>query len=72
MERAVGKNEKFESLKVESFCLSWKERSEVRKDHAKLERTERSRKVSLQLESLNELGKLSRDLESVTALFNSK
>ena len=39
MGRAVGKNEKFESPKLERFYLSWK--------------------VSLKLESLNELGKLS-------------
>ena len=56
------KNEKLESFKLksltlESFCLSWKEPSEVGKNRA-------------QLESLNELGKLSRKSEDVTALNN--
>ena len=42
LERAVGKNEKLESyqlesLKLESFCLSWKEPSEVGKNPTKLE-----------------------------------
>ena len=40
------KNHKFESLELESFCLSWKGPSEVGKDQVKSERTERSRKVS--------------------------
>ena len=48
------KNHKFESLELESFCLSWKGPSEVGKDQVKSERTERSRKVSLQLERLND------------------
>ena len=43
--KAVGKIEKFESfqfesLKLGSFCLSWKEHSEVRNNPAKLERAE--------------------------------
>ena len=33
-----------ESLKLESFCLQWKEPSEIGKNRAKLERTERSGK----------------------------
>ena len=37
MESAVGKNEKLESLKLETFCLSWKERSELREFLLKLE-----------------------------------
>ena len=58
MERAVGKNEKLEKFKLESFRLSWKEPSEVgkneqswkepskvEKNRAKLERAERSWKV---------------------------
>ena len=49
MERAVGKNEKLESFKLESVQLE--SLAEVRKSQAKLERTERSWKVSLQLES---------------------
>ena len=60
MERAVGKNEKLESfnlesLKLESFCLSWKEPSEVGKNGAKLQ-------------SLNELGKLSLKLARMTVM----
>ena len=61
---------------------SWKEPCEVGKNPAKLERTERSWKEPtevgkfffevgkfwLKLESLNELGKLSPKLESVTVL----
>ena len=48
------KNEKLESfnlesLKLESFCLSWKEPSEVEKNRAKLERTQRSWKVSFEV-----------------------
>ena len=50
----VGKNEKLESfklesLKFESFCLSWKEPSEVGKNQAKLERTDQSWKVSFEV-----------------------
>ena len=42
LERAIRKNEKFESfkldsLKFESFCLSWEEPSEVEKFLLKLE-----------------------------------
>ena len=45
MKMAVGKNEKsesfeLESLKLESFCLSWKEPSEVGNNPVKLVRTE--------------------------------
>ena len=40
LERAVEKNEKLKSFKLESFC--WKEPSEVGKNRAKLERTQRS------------------------------
>ena len=60
MERVVGKKEKLESfhlesLKLESFCLSWKEPSEVG--------------LLLQkLESLNELGKMSLKLERMTVM----
>jgi len=51
LERAVRKNDnlesfKLESLKLESFCLSLKKPSKVGKNRAKLERTERSWKVS--------------------------
>ena len=46
MEKAVEKNEKLKSFRLESFCLSWKEPSEIRKNRAKLERTERSWRVS--------------------------
>ena len=73
MERAVGKNEKLENFKLQSLKLE--SFAEVGKSLAKLERTDRSWKVSfgvgkfwLKLESLNELGKLSSKLESVTAL----
>ena len=45
------KNEKLESLKLESFCLSWKESSEVGKYRAKLEGFFWSWKVSLKLET---------------------
>ena len=46
LKRAVGKNQKLEKLrlesfKLESFNLSWKESSEVGKNPAKLERTQR-------------------------------
>ena len=59
LERAVGKNEKLESFKLESLkfeslkfeSLKLKSFAEVGKSQAKLERTERSWKVSLQLES---------------------
>ena len=49
--RVVGKNEELEnfileSLKLESFFLSWIEPSEVVKNRVKLERTERSWKES--------------------------
>ena len=44
LERAVGKNEKLKSLKLKNFA-------EVGKSRAKLERTDRSWKVSMQLES---------------------
>ena len=42
LERAVGKNEKLESFKMESlklksFCLSWKEPREIGKNREKLE-----------------------------------
>ena len=50
MERSVGKNEKLESLQLESLA-------DVRKSQAKLERTERSWKVSLKLESFATVGK---------------
>ena len=50
---AVGKNEKLESLKLESFCLSWKEPSEVGKNRAKLESTTEVGKWLMKLESLN-------------------
>ena len=54
MKRAVGKNEKLdifklESLKLESFA-------EVGKNRLKLERTERSWKVSLKFESFAAVG----------------
>ena len=42
MERPVRNNEKLESLKLKSFSLSWKDPSEVGKNRAKLERTERN------------------------------
>ena len=42
MERAVGKNEKLESLKLERAKRSLKEPSKVGKNRAKLERTDRS------------------------------
>ena len=47
-EREVGKFN-LESLKLESFCLSWKEPSEVGKKQAKLERTDQSWKVSFEV-----------------------
>ena len=48
------KNEKLESfnlesLKLKSFCLSWKEASEVAKKQAKLERTDQGWKVSFEV-----------------------
>ena len=77
----IAKNEKLESfnlesLRLKSFCLSWKEPSEVGKDRAKLERFERNWEVSsavgkfwVKLESFNELGKLSRvKLDWVTVM----
>ena len=42
---------KLESLKLESFCLNWKEPSEVEKNRAKLQRTKRSWKGSLKMEN---------------------
>ena len=57
MERAVGKNEKLESPKLESLA-------EVGKNRAKLERTERSWKVSLKLESFAAVGTFWLMLES--------
>ena len=47
----LDKNEKFESPKFESFCLSWKEPSEVGKPRAKSEGIERSWKFLRKLES---------------------
>ena len=63
MERAVGKNEKFESFKLESLKLkrakrSWKEPSEVGKLLLKLESFAAVGKVWLRLARLNKLGKL--------------
>ena len=78
MESAVGKNEKLESfklvsLKLESFCLSWKEPSEVEKNRAKLERTQRSwkepskvGKLLLKLENFGEVGKFRCSYKNVT------
>ena len=40
---------KSESLQLENFCLSWKEPSEVGKNPAKLERTDRSWKISFEV-----------------------
>ena len=40
---------KLESQKLESFCLSWKEPSEVGKPRAKSEGTERSWEVSAEV-----------------------
>ena len=56
LERAVGKNEKLDrfklkSLKLVSFCLSWKDPSVVGKNRAKLKRIDRSWEISLKLES---------------------
>ena len=56
MERAVGKNEKLESFKLESLKLE--SFTEVEKSQAKLERTERSWKESI------EIGKFELKLES--------
>ena len=47
MERAVGKNEKLESFKLES--LKFDSFAEVGKSQAKLERTERSWKASFEI-----------------------
>ena len=54
MEKAVGKNEKLESFKLESLKLerdkrNWKEPIEVGKNRGKLERTERSWKASFEV-----------------------
>ena len=62
MERAVGKNEKLESFKLENLKLerarrSWKEPTEVGKLILKLESFAAVGKFWLKLESLNELGK---------------
>jgi len=48
LERAVGKNEKFESFKLESLKLE--SFGEVGKNQAKLERTERSCKEQIEVE----------------------
>ena len=57
MERAVGKNEKLESFKLESLKLETF--AAVGKSHAKLERTERSWKEWI------EVGKFELKLESL-------
>ena len=57
------KNVKLESLKSESFCLSWKEHSEVGTNRAKLERFERSWKEP------SEVGKFLLKFESI--IYNS-
>ena len=54
---AVGRNEKLESLKLKSFCLSWKEPSVVGKNRAKSEKTGEVGKFLLKLESFTEVGK---------------
>ena len=69
MERAVGKNEKLESFKLESLKLkrakrSWKEPSEVGKNRLKLERTERSWKASFEVRKFRWSWKVSPRLES--------
>ena len=70
LERAVGKNEKsesfkLESLKLESFFLSCKEPSEVGNNPAKLERTNRSWKVSFEVEKYRWSWKVSLKLISL-------
>ena len=77
MERAVGKNEMLESLKLESFAevgksqaklertdWSWKEPIEVWKFEVKLESTTDVGKWLMKLESLNWTWKDSMKLES--------
>ena len=58
MERAVGKNEKLESLKLERSKRSWKEPSEVGKLGLKLESTTEVGKFKLNFERSIEVGKL--------------
>ena len=48
LERAVGKNEKLESYKLETE-RNWKEPSEIGNNQAKLERTDRSWKVNFEV-----------------------
>ena len=62
MERAVGKNEtsesyKLGSLKLESFCLKWKESSEVGKFFLKLESFAEVGKFRCSWKVLAEVGK---------------
>ena len=69
MERAAGKNEKLVSFKLESLELE--SFAEVGKSQARLERTERSWKVSLKLENLESfaaVGKFWLKLESLNEL----
>ena len=73
MERAVGRNEKLESFKLESPKLerakrNWKEPIEVGKNRAKLKSFFRSKKVSLKLESFAAVGKFWLKLESLNEL----
>ena len=62
LERAVEKNQKLESFKLECFCLSLKEPSKVGKDRVKLEKTVRSWK------ELSKVGKFILKLESFAAV----
>jgi len=59
IERTVGNNDKLENFKLESpklesFCLSWKEPSEIWKNPAKLERTELNWKEPSEVGKLNQ------------------
>jgi len=57
LEKAVEENEKFESLKLESFCLSWKEPSEVGNFHCSRKVLAEVGKLWLKLRCSNQLGK---------------